>query len=135
MEQINPFQQAYQAPCPACAHRLLLHRAGRCEELTGPPKVQLEAGDFNVFFPACGCPALQCDCGHGLSDHGSQGCEHRLRDRFDRGERDCDCRMAALQIWDAAVSSQNPRWPPKMYHLWPVENVPGVGGHLKVYHP
>ena len=28
-----------------------------------------------------------------------------------------------------------PRWPPKMYHLWPVENVPGVGGHLKVYHP
>jgi hypothetical protein len=27
-----------------------------------------------------------------------------------------------------------PRWPPKMYHLWPVESVPGVGGHLKVYH-
>jgi hypothetical protein len=30
---------------------------------------------------------------------------------------------------------RGPRWPPKMYHLWPVENVPGVGGHLKVYHP
>jgi hypothetical protein len=28
----------------------------------------------------------------------------------------------------------HPRWPPKMYHLWPVENVPGVGGHLKMYH-
>jgi hypothetical protein len=28
-----------------------------------------------------------------------------------------------------------PRWPPKMYHVWPVENVPGIGGHLKVYHP
>jgi len=26
-----------------------------------------------------------------------------------------------------------PRRPPKMYHLWPLENVPGVGGHLKVY--
>jgi hypothetical protein len=28
---------------------------------------------------------------------------------------------------------QYPRWPPKMYHLWPVENVPGVGGRLKMY--
>jgi len=26
-----------------------------------------------------------------------------------------------------------PRRPPKMYHSWPLENVPGVGGHLKVY--
>jgi hypothetical protein len=30
---------------------------------------------------------------------------------------------------------QNPRRAPKMYHPWALENVPGVGGHLKVYQP
>jgi hypothetical protein len=25
----------------------------------------------------------------------------------------------------------NPRWPPKMYQPWPVENVPGIGGHFR----
>jgi hypothetical protein len=28
-----------------------------------------------------------------------------------------------------------PRRAPKMYHPWALENVPGVGGHLKVYQP
>jgi hypothetical protein len=27
-----------------------------------------------------------------------------------------------------------PRRARKVYHSWAVENVPGVGGHLKVYH-
>jgi hypothetical protein len=27
-----------------------------------------------------------------------------------------------------------PRRARKVYHPWAVENVPGVGGHLKVYH-
>ena len=35
----------------------------------------------------------------------------------------------------ASDPAERPQWPPKMYHLWPLENVPGVGGHLKVYHP
>ena len=38
-------------------------------------------------------------------------------------------------VVECKIDGQGPRWPSKMYHLWPVENVPGVGGHLKVYHP
>jgi hypothetical protein len=26
-----------------------------------------------------------------------------------------------------------PRGPLKMYQLWPLENVPGIGGHFKMY--
>jgi len=33
----------------------------------------------------------------------------------------------------AEVRSDEPRRAPKMYHLWAVENVPGIGGQLKVY--
>ena len=58
MEQLDPFQQAYNAPCPACAHRLLLHRMGPCGELIGRPLVRMDGADFQVALPGCGCPAL-----------------------------------------------------------------------------
>jgi hypothetical protein len=45
------------------------------------------------------------------------------------------CREVRLSLANANSLKLRPRWPPKMYHVWPVENVPGIGGHLKVYHP
>jgi 2-hydroxymuconate-semialdehyde hydrolase len=32
---------------------------------------------------------------------------------------------------ETIVGLMDPRWPPKMYQPWPVENVPGIGGHFR----
>jgi hypothetical protein len=34
---------------------------------------------------------------------------------------------------DAGGHRVRPRGPLKMYQLWPLENVPGIGGHFKMY--
>jgi len=42
-------------------------------------------------------------------------------------------REAKLALRGHLAIADAPRRAPKMYHLWAVENVPGIGGQLKVY--
>lgn len=93
--------------CPACGHRLLHHGFGPCREIVGEWYVRyLDAHAFQVGIPGCGCAALVCECGHAMHDHGAEGCEHRTRDIYDLGERDCDCKRPDLELWDIAVAAQ-----------------------------
>jgi hypothetical protein len=48
--------------------------------------------------------------------------------------KSCSKSSACLKVTNTgsgpAAQLTAPRWPPKMYHPWPVESVPGVGGHF-----
>jgi hypothetical protein len=104
MQDHDPFVLAlFQSSCPSCAHRVLFHRFSRCGELTGPIAMKQVDDGFEVLLGACGCEALRCACGHSITEHGVDGCQHRTRDVYDLGERDCDCRNSNLAIWDLAV--------------------------------
>jgi transposase len=48
--------------------------------------------------------------------------------------RHCD-HLKKTRAQQSVYAQSSPRRAPKMYHPWAVENVPGVGGHLKVYQP
>lgn len=59
--------------------------------------------------------------------HSEQMLRLTPRQNVERLRTDEALTMALLGMWQVEA----PRWPPKMYHRWPVENVPGVGGHFR----
>lgn len=98
--------QGFNTTCPSCGHRLFLHGFGHCAEMVGRLNMQYVENGFIVAIPGCGCTALVCDCQHPLYDHGGKECLHRAHDIYDQGERDCGCKRSNLDIWDAAVATQ-----------------------------